>query len=160
MRDRNLRLLELTQRQDRKRDAHSPVLEDYEEEASEHENAPDDDIRQDTCGQIASVDSSGTVPEDGDVVPCIRRTDDWPVNPQGGLGVAEVERGQVEQIGDQDDLAGPEVAADPAHDEAELHKIVLENVSVAGAFSKGSGTSSYENVVAANIGAAVEILGI
>jgi hypothetical protein len=74
-------LLELTQCQDCKRDTHSPILEDDQEEAAEDENAPNDDIRQDASRQISGVDCSGAIPEDGDVVPRIRRADDRPVDP-------------------------------------------------------------------------------
>jgi hypothetical protein len=55
--------------------------------------------------------------------------------------VAEVERGQVEEVGNQDDLAWPEMSTNPAHDETELHEVV-------------------EDVVAADIGTAVEIVGV
>lgn len=52
--------------------------------------------------------------------------------------MAEVEQSQVEEIGDQDDLTRPEMTSNPAHDEAELTKIV-------------------ENEVATHIGTAVQV---
>jgi hypothetical protein len=47
------------------------------------------------------------------------------VDKEGCLGMAEVKRGEVGEVGDQKDLSRPEVAADPEHDESEDEKIVL-----------------------------------
>jgi hypothetical protein len=63
------------------------------------------------------------------------------VDPERCLRVAEVQECQVEKIGDKDHLAWPEVIPDPAHDEPKLEEIV-------------------QNVVAANIRTAVDILGV
>lgn len=71
------------------------------------------------------VDGRGAIPENGDVVPRVGEADDGGVDPERGGRVAEVERGEVEEVSNQDDLARPEVAADPAHDEAELHEVIL-----------------------------------
>lgn len=55
--------------------------------------------------------------------------------------MTEIQECEVEQVGNENKFSGPEVATNPAHDETELKKIV-------------------QDVVAPNICAAVEILGI
>jgi hypothetical protein len=122
----------LTQREDSKRHAHRPILEDGQEEAAKHHDAPDDDVRKDASGQITGVHGSGAVPENRHIVPGVGKAHDWSVNPERSGWVAEVERCQVEEVGDKDDLARPEVGADPAHDEAELHEVVLERCQLHG----------------------------
>jgi hypothetical protein len=43
--------------------------------------------------------------------------------------VAEVERGQVEEVDDQDELGPYEVGSDEEHDEAEVEEIVRDEVA-------------------------------
>ena len=47
------------------------------------------------------------------------------MNKERRFGVAEVERSQIEQVGDQHDLSGPEVASHPEHDKSKLEEVVL-----------------------------------
>lgn len=53
----------------------------------------------------------------------------------------EIERSEVEQVCNQNDLARPEMTSYPAHDETKLKEIV-------------------QDVVAADIGATVEVVGV
>ena len=72
-----------------------------------------------------SIDSSGSVPQDGNIVPRIRGRDNGNVDEERCLGVTEVERGEVEEICNEDDLCNPEPAPNPQHNEAEHEEIVL-----------------------------------
>lgn len=49
-----------------------------------------------------------------------------------GGWVTEVERGQVEEVDDQDDLSPDEVGANEQHDEGELEKVVEDEVGADG----------------------------
>ena len=46
--------------------------------------------------------------------------------------MAEVERGQVEQVDDEEQFANPEPTTNPEHDEAEDQEVVLTFTSVRG----------------------------
>ena len=65
------------------------------------------------------VHHGGAGPEDGHVVPGVGGGDDGDVDGAWGGGVAEVERRQVEEVDDEEELGEPEPAAHPEHEEAE-----------------------------------------
>ena len=73
------------------------------------------------------MNSSGSTPENGNVVPSIWCRYDGDVNEEWRLGVTEVERGQVEQVENQEDLSYPEETSHPQHDEAKLEEVVLHS---------------------------------
>lgn len=50
------------------------------------------------------------------------------MNESGGSGITEVEPGQVNEVGNEDDLRGPEMAADEAHNETEPEQVVEDEV--------------------------------
>ena len=57
--------------------------------------------------------------------PRIRCGNNRDVDEQRRLRMPEVQRGQIEQIRDQNNLGGPEVTPNPKHDVCEHEQIVL-----------------------------------
>lgn len=71
-----------------------------------------------------------TVPENCNIVPGQRGRDDRGMYDQWSGRVAEVEKRQVKQVDNQEQLALPEIASDPEQNEAESQEVMLEcNVS-------------------------------
>jgi hypothetical protein len=96
-----------------------------------------------------SVDHGRPVPEDGNVIPGQRRRDDRQMNEQRGRGVAEIQQGKIEQVDNQEELALPEMASNPQHNEAKCEEIVLYASCQRMGSEESPGT--YEDEVASNI---------
>jgi len=75
------------------------------------------------------IDHGRASPEDGNVIPCVGCRDDRYVHKARGRRMAEVERGEVEEVDDEQQLSKPESTSDPEHDKAEDEKIVLIIIS-------------------------------
>lgn len=67
--------------------------------------------------------STRTNPVQGDKVPCQGTRDGANVDGAGRGAVAEVGKGQVEEVDDDEELGEPEVRADPEVQEAEEEKV-------------------------------------
>lgn len=113
-------------------EAHGVVLEGNEEEKTIDQDTPDRNVCKDACSQSLSMERNSSIPVDGHKSPSKRSTDDWEVNEAWCLWVAEVERGQVAEVDDQDDLGPDKVRADEEHDECELEKVVKDEVRTDG----------------------------
>lgn len=106
----------------------STYLEDDQEEQSVDQDAPDGNVGQDASWQRVSIHSNGSIPVQGDKVPGQGSSDGGDVDRTRVCIVAEVERGQVEEINDGDHLGPDKVAADEEHGPAELQEVVEDEV--------------------------------
>lgn len=102
--------------------------EGRKEEQSVDEDTPNSDVRKDAGRQSSSIERNSTVPVKRDEGPGQWSGDDWEVDKAWGGWVTEVERGQVEEVDDQDDLGPNEVGAHEEHDEGELKEVVEDEV--------------------------------
>lgn len=87
------------------------------------------------------VHHDGAVPVDGDEGPGEGSGNGGRVDEAGVGVVAEVERGQVDKVDDQDNFGPGKVRADEEHDEGKVQQVV-------------------ENEVAANTGSGLNIVGV
>jgi len=126
---RKYELPKLTSTQNRQSKAHAVILVGSQEKHAINQNAPDGDVGQDPRRERVGVHSSGTAPVQGNRVPGQGPTDDGNVDEPRRLGVAEVRRGEIEEIDDQQEFSPPEVAAHPEHDEAEQQQVVRDEVA-------------------------------
>jgi hypothetical protein len=111
-------------------DAHGVVLVDDEEEGAVDEDRPDEDVGKDACDQrVGAVHHDGAVPVDGHECPGQRARDGGCVDETRIRVVAEVERGQVKEVDDQDELGPAKVRADEEHDEGEVQQVVQDEVA-------------------------------
>lgn len=115
----------LTERQNGQLESHSIILESQQEEGSQDENSPDDDVGQDSCGESACMYHRRTIPKDGHICPRQRSGHDGNVDKAWIGRMAEIQRGQIEEIDNQEDLALPKEATDPQHDETECEEVIL-----------------------------------
>lgn len=74
-------------------------------------------------------DHHGAVPVDGHKGPGERAGDDGEVDEARVRVVAEVERGEVEEVDDEYDLGPDEVGANEEHDKGEVQQVVKDKVA-------------------------------
>jgi len=116
--------------EDAEGEAHGVVLVDCDEEAAVNQNGPDEDVSEDSSDQVVrSVDHDGSVPVDGDEVPSQGCGDYGPVDESGIRVMSEVQRRQIEEVGDDHDFSDDEEATDKQHNEGELQQVVEDKVT-------------------------------
>ena len=106
--------------------------EGSEEEQSVDQDTPDGDVGEDASSQAGSIKRNSTVPVQRNESPGQWSGDDWEMDKAWGGWVAEVERRQVEEVDDQDDLGPDEVGAHEEHDEGKLKEVVEDEVGADG----------------------------
>jgi hypothetical protein len=112
------------------REAHGVVLVDDDEEASVGENGPDEDVAKDAGDQVSRVgDHESSVPVDGDKGPGQGSRDDGRVDETRVGVVAEVQRREVEEVEDENDLGPVEVGADKEHHKRKVQQVVGDEVA-------------------------------
>lgn len=105
-------------------------LVDGDEETSVNKERPDEDVTEDTGHKVVGVmDHDGSIPVDGDESPSEGRGNDRPVDEARVSVMAEVERRQVEEVDDQDQLGPNEMGADEEHDEGEVQQVVEDEMT-------------------------------
>lgn len=115
---------------DAKREAHGVILVDDDEEESVGENGPDEDISKDTGNQMMGVgDHQSTIPVDCDKGPGQGCGHNRRMNKPGVRVVAEVKRGEVDEVEHQDNLGPVKVRADKEHDKCEMEEVVEDEVA-------------------------------
>jgi hypothetical protein len=115
---------------DAKREAHSVIFVDDDEEESVSENGPDEDISKDTRNQMMRVgDHQSTIPVDCNKGPGQGCRHNRRMNKSRVRVVAEVKRGEVDEVEHQDNLGPVKVRADKEHDKCEMEEVVEDEVA-------------------------------
>ena len=105
-----------------------------DEEAAIDKDAPDKDVRENPCHQgIRPVHHQGSIPVDSHKSPGEGARDGGRVDEARVFVVAEIQRRQVEEVDDEDQLSPGEVRADEEHDEGEVQQVVEDEVAANGA---------------------------
>lgn len=92
------------------------------------ENHPNEDIGHDSRGQAMSMHGHSSVPEQGRKRPCIWSCNGGPVHKRRRSAVSPVCRRLADDVDDEDDFSGPEVTADPEHDECKDKEVIEDEV--------------------------------
>ena len=101
----------------------------HEEEKSIGQDTPDEEVRNNACYKGMSIDSDSTVPVQSNKSPCQRSRNNGDVDESWVGVVAEVERGQVEEVDNQDQFSPDIVTADEEHDECKEEEVVDDEVA-------------------------------
>lgn len=105
-------------------------LVDDNEEHSINQDGPDEDVGKDAGNEaVLGRDHDGTVPVESNEGPGKRTRDSGHVNALGIGIVAEVQRREVDEVDDQQDLGPDEVRANEEHDPAEVKQVVEDEVA-------------------------------
>lgn len=116
--------------EDAEGEADGVIVVDDDVEAAKDEEGPDEDVAKDAGNQVVRVrHHDGTVPVNGNESPGQRRRDDGSVDEARVRVVAEVERGEVEEVEDDDDLGPGKVRADKEHDKGKVEEVVEDEVA-------------------------------
>lgn len=103
-----------------------------EEESSINQDTPDKDIGEDASDKrILMPDHDGPIPVNRHKGPSQRSRDDRRVDQASILVVAEVQRGEVDEVDDEDELCPDEVTSYKQHHEGEVKKVVENEVAAA-----------------------------
>lgn len=94
-----------------------------EEEKSIDQDAPNSNISYNASCKGMSIDCNSTIPVQSNKCPRQWSRNNWDVDESWVSVVAEVERGQVEEVYNQDQLSPDVVAADEQHNESELEEV-------------------------------------
>lgn len=117
-------------------ETHGVVLVHNNEEQAISQDRPDEDVAKDSGNERLGVGHhDGAVPVDGNKVPCERAGYDSLVDEASVGRVAEVERGQVEEVDNDQNLGPSKVASHEEHDESEMEQVVEDEVASHGASS-------------------------
>lgn len=105
-------------------------LIDDDKEESIDKNRPDKDIPKDASNKVVGVGNhESTIPVNGDKGPSQRSRYYRRMNESGICVVAEVERGQVDEVENEDDFSPVEMRADKQHDKSEVEEVVEDEVA-------------------------------
>jgi len=110
-------------------EAHGVVLEDNEEEEPIDEDTPDSYIGQDASWETMAVGCNSTVPVESNKRPCQWPRDNGDMNETGMCVVSEIEGGQVEEVGNENDLCPNVVSSNEEHNEGELQQVVEDEMT-------------------------------
>lgn len=117
-------------RQHAQEESHGIILVDDDEECSIDQNGPDENVGKDpSYKSVGMGHHDGAVPVDGDKGPGKRSRHSRCVDESGVGIVAEVQRGKVEEVDDEDDLGPGEVRSHEQHDEGEVQEIIEDEVA-------------------------------
>jgi len=97
--------------------AEDVILGRKDVDKTNQEDHPDEDIGHDPCGQGMSMHGNSSIPEQGRKRPCIGSCNGRPVHKRRRSAVSPVCRRLADDVDDEDNFSGPEVATDPEHDE-------------------------------------------
>ena len=105
-------------------------LVDNNEEHSVDQDRPDEDVGKDASNKaMLGRDHDGTVPVQSNEGPGKGTRDSWHVDALGVRIMAEVQRREVEEVDDQQDLGPDEVRANEEHDPAKVKQVVEDEVA-------------------------------
>jgi hypothetical protein len=117
-------------------ETHGVILVRNDEEQTISQDGPDEDVAKDSGNERFGVGyHDGAVPVDGDKVPCERSGYDSLVDEASIGWVAEVQRCQVEEVDNDQNLGPSEVASYEEHDESEVEQVVEDEVASHGTSS-------------------------
>lgn len=108
---------------------HSVVLEREHEEHAVQQERPDEHVRNDPCRQAVRAHHCSPTPEQRDEIPSQWSRNDGYVDQVRSGWVAEVNRGQVEEIEHKHELSDPEVAPNPEEEKGRLEYIVDDEMA-------------------------------
>jgi hypothetical protein len=105
-------------------------LVNNDEEESIGEDGPDKDVSENTRHKVVRVGNhQSTVPVDGNESPGQRSRNNGCVDKSGVRVVAEVERGKIDEVENQNNLSPVEVRADEEHDKGEVEEVVEDEMA-------------------------------
>jgi hypothetical protein len=105
-------------------------LVDGDEEKSISKNGPDKDVPKDASNKVVRVGNhQSTIPVNCDKSPSQRPGHHRRMDESGIRVVAEVERGEVDEVENENDLSPVEVRADKQHDKGEVEEVVEDEVA-------------------------------
>lgn len=108
----------------------STHLVDDDEEQAVCQNAPDEDVAKDASDEGLGIrNHDGSIPVDGHESPGQWARHDWQVNESGVCVVAEVQRRQVDEVEDDDELRPAEQGPHEQHDERKVEQVVQNKVA-------------------------------
>lgn len=111
-------------------EADGVVLVDEDEEKSVDKNGPNEDVAKDAGHQVIRVvDHESAIPVDGDKGPGQRAGNHRSVDETGIRVVAEVERREIEEVENENNLGPVEMRLDKEHDKGEMEEIVQDEVA-------------------------------
>jgi len=117
-------------REHTERETHGVVLVDGNKEPAVHQERPHEDVPKDPSDEaVGGMHHDGSVPVDGNKGPRQRSRHHRPVNETGICVVAEVERRQVEEVEEQNELGPDEVGAHEQHDKGKVKQVVEDEVA-------------------------------
>lgn len=100
------------------------------EEESVTKDGPDEDVTKDAGNKALLVGHhDGSVPVNGNKGPGKRARNDWSVDEARVRVVAEVERGEVDEVGNENHLSPSKVRADKEHDKGKVEEVVEDEVA-------------------------------
>ncbi len=110
--------------------ANKTHIVDTEEEQAKGEEGPDENVGKDARGKAVLVrHHDGTIPVDGDKGPGERTRDDGGVDEARVGVVAEVERDEVDEVGDEHHLGPVKVRVDKEPDKEGVEEVVDDEVA-------------------------------
>lgn len=94
------------------------------------EDRPDEDVAKDTSHQRSRMsDHNGTIPVDGHESPCKWSRHNSLMDEPSIARVAEIERRQVGEVEDEEELGPAKVTSHKQHDEGEVKQIVQNEMA-------------------------------
>jgi hypothetical protein len=115
---------------DAERETHCVILVNHDEEESIGEDGPDEDVSKDTRDKVVRVGNhQSTVPVNGNKSPGQRSRNNGRMDKSGVGVVAEVERGKIDEVENQNNLGPVEVRADKEHDKGEVEEVVEDEMA-------------------------------
>lgn len=104
------------------------ILSNRDMEQAHSSNHPDEDIGDNSAGQVMAVCRNRAIPEERRHRPGQRTRDSREMHESGESLVSPVGHQLVEQVGNQDHLGAPEVVASPEEDPGEDEEVVQDEV--------------------------------
>lgn len=117
------RIFKLTGSKDGKGKSNGPILKGDKVETTIDQPCPDEDVGNDSSTNVSGVDSNGTNPVQRNKVESKRAGKNGNVVHTVALGEAEIAKGQVEEVDNDQKQRPPEVAAGPEVHKAETEKV-------------------------------------
>lgn len=111
-------------------EANGVIFVNKDEKESVDENGPNKDVAKDAGYQVIRVwDHESTIPVDCDKSPCQRTGSYRSVDEARIRVVAEVERREIEEVENENNLGPVEMRSDKEHDKGEVKQIVCDEVA-------------------------------
>lgn len=118
----------LTESEETQSVAKDIVLRGKDVDLPQHKDHPDEDVGDNPRGQAAGMRRNRAVPEQGRQRPGMGTCNGREVDKGRGSQMHPVRGRLAEEVDDEDDLGGPEVAAHPQHDKGKDEQVVQDEM--------------------------------